>query len=721
MEEAANAIKKALKSIGKTVTKIVLPPILIVTIIIVLITGATYMVMKWIAKAVNEVSTEFTTNVTIDESGVASSGMSAKEMWDEMGKKGYDVDKYLKNPKELQRLLNAELVTQLPDTRKDVTKSVDWDAIYKEKPNASNRKINVLFVGNSKTYTNELPTQFQKLAESLGNEVNAERTSNAWGGRTLNDFMEEDGPSNDLKNKVKEKKWDFIVLQEQTDASLSSTQLTESASSIIQYVRENSNEDVIPIFAAWSVLGDFDEASYNKAIGNYEAAQAQNGGDVAYIARALIECHKQYPEITFFQDDNLHPTMEGTYLAACCIYGAIYETETKGAKFKAGISEEDGTHIQEISDEVQKNNMSNKVQGIVKFKRHDSDGNTYYMTYVEPEVFYGWQEAYNLTSDSSARQSAMENISKHYTLVKKPGSANNTNLSNEKASNVGEKVVEYVKSKLGCPYVWATAGPDTFDCSGLTSAAYASAGITISRNDQEQHDDPQFEQIPISEAQPGDILWHSGHVGIYIGNDEFIHAPKPGDVVSQVAMQYGGWTCALHLKASDNTSSEKDKEKEKDKKESDKKKSDTNNVQPGFTQIYPDIDQTGYSQVYTSSTGRTYKDFKQIPPAPYAGQPYNGSTIGSYGCGITSAAIVLSSFAGCEDIDPSVTGSQMSYTSDTGFFASRGISAESIEGDFSAEEIANFLKDGKVLVAGYRGNPAIYRRSTLCCNCRYGF
>ena len=90
-------------------------------------------------------------------------------------------------------------------------------------------------------------------------------------------------------------------------------------------------------------------------------------------------------------------------------------------------------------------------------------------------------------------------------------------------------VVEFARSRLGCPYVWGATGPDTFDCSGLTQWCYAQAGISIPRNSEAQY--VGGKKIPMSEVQPGDILWKPGHVGIYIGNNMYIHAPHAGDVV----------------------------------------------------------------------------------------------------------------------------------------------------------------------------------------------
>ncbi|MEU6377660.1 NlpC/P60 family protein [Streptomyces sp. NPDC046909] len=88
--------------------------------------------------------------------------------------------------------------------------------------------------------------------------------------------------------------------------------------------------------------------------------------------------------------------------------------------------------------------------------------------------------------------------------------------------------VSYAYSKLGSPYVWGATGPDAFDCSGLTQAAYRSAGISIPRTTYAQIDTGH--RVSRSELQPGDLVFFYSaisHVGIYIGNGQMIHAPNP--------------------------------------------------------------------------------------------------------------------------------------------------------------------------------------------------
>ncbi|MEU6573050.1 NlpC/P60 family protein [Streptomyces sp. NPDC046805] len=89
--------------------------------------------------------------------------------------------------------------------------------------------------------------------------------------------------------------------------------------------------------------------------------------------------------------------------------------------------------------------------------------------------------------------------------------------------------VAAARSALGRPYVWGASGPSGFDCSGLMQWSYARAGIQLPRTSQEQR--YAGRQIPLAEVRPGDLVVYrsdAGHVGMYVGNGQVIHAPHPG-------------------------------------------------------------------------------------------------------------------------------------------------------------------------------------------------
>ncbi len=105
-------------------------------------------------------------------------------------------------------------------------------------------------------------------------------------------------------------------------------------------------------------------------------------------------------------------------------------------------------------------------------------------------------------------------------------------------------VVGVAYAQLGKPYVWGAEGPDCFDCSGLTMYCYSvGAGISISHSSYEQANCGT--QVSVSELQPGDILGFRGwgHVGLYVGGGDFIHAPQTGDVVKVTSLSSRGNFC----------------------------------------------------------------------------------------------------------------------------------------------------------------------------------
>ncbi len=105
----------------------------------------------------------------------------------------------------------------------------------------------------------------------------------------------------------------------------------------------------------------------------------------------------------------------------------------------------------------------------------------------------------------------------------------------ESANSIGAKLVAEAKKHLGKKYVWGATGPNTFDCSGLTQYCHKKMGINIPRTSLEQS--RSGKSVSKSNLQMGDLIfWKTtsapvGHVGMYIGNGQFIHAPNSRSVV----------------------------------------------------------------------------------------------------------------------------------------------------------------------------------------------
>ena len=96
-------------------------------------------------------------------------------------------------------------------------------------------------------------------------------------------------------------------------------------------------------------------------------------------------------------------------------------------------------------------------------------------------------------------------------------------------------------SQLGVPYKFATASPGVnFDCSGLTKYAWGRAGVSLPHQSGAQY--AALPHVSKSDVQPGDLIFYYspiGHVGIYVGNGQLIHAPQTGDVVKVSAVNWG--------------------------------------------------------------------------------------------------------------------------------------------------------------------------------------
>ncbi|MEO8589003.1 MAG: SGNH/GDSL hydrolase family protein [Flavobacteriales bacterium] len=204
------------------------------------------------------------------------------------------------------------------------------------------QQTSVLFLGNSYTSVNDLPNTFRQLALSLGTEV--EVTMYAPGGYTLEDHKFDPA----TRNLIASQPWDFVVLQEQSQLGAFPS-MGQTAPQLAQLIEAN-NECTWPVlYMTWGrENGDAQSCVSYPFMCTYESMQqalrdnylntaVESNAFAAPVGVAWKHVRDDYPWIDLYQDDGSHPTVEGTYLAACVFYCTLFRQSCAGAYFQAGL------------------------------------------------------------------------------------------------------------------------------------------------------------------------------------------------------------------------------------------------------------------------------------------------------------------------------------------------------------------------------------------------
>jgi cell wall-associated NlpC family hydrolase len=150
-------------------------------------------------------------------------------------------------------------------------------------------------------------------------------------------------------------------------------------------------------------------------------------------------------------------------------------------------------------------------------------------------------------ADIEAKEQAAKNLLNRLTAAQRQQYNRMVATNNVPASTVANLpvptdaraaiAVNFAKAQLGKPYVWGAAGPNAYDCSGLTMAAWGKAGVKMEHGSRAQYAD--FPKVSRSELQPGDLVFFYSdihHVGIYVGNNTIIHAANPSSPIEYAPM-----------------------------------------------------------------------------------------------------------------------------------------------------------------------------------------
>jgi hypothetical protein len=218
--------------------------------------------------------------------------------------------------------------------------------------------ISILFIGNSYTYVNDLPKTFSALAELKGVHVIVDSVTA--GGAPL----EAHAKNPKVADKLRERAWDFVVLQEQSqrpalETSRVDKEVMPAASELDRLIHEARAETHTVFYETWARRdGDKENCPKVPAVCTHDGQQARLSATYARLARenhALLApvgtAWSRVRGLNLYQADGSHPTLLGTYLAACVFFDVLTGQKSDGAP-SLSLDEDDARALQKIADDV---------------------------------------------------------------------------------------------------------------------------------------------------------------------------------------------------------------------------------------------------------------------------------------------------------------------------------------------------------------------------------
>lgn len=236
------------------------------------------------------------------------------------------------------------------------TKTLLLLALFTSYKSFSQDSLSVLFVGNSYTYVNDLPNMFLNLTQSLGDNALIDSKTN--GGYTFQNHLSD--PLTDTK--IGSQAWDYVVIQGQSQEpsfpyDQVNTNTLPPAVQLADSVYANNYCSQVMYFMTWGrQVGDpqwdsintFDKMNVrlrNAYLRISDSAEAS----VSPVGVAWKYVRDNYPTINLYSGDGSHPSVEGSYLAACTFYASLFRKSPVGATYTAGLTATVAGQLQEAA------------------------------------------------------------------------------------------------------------------------------------------------------------------------------------------------------------------------------------------------------------------------------------------------------------------------------------------------------------------------------------
>ena len=203
-----------------------------------------------------------------------------------------------------------------------------------------------LFVGNSCTYINGNPIKFKGLCKAAGKEVSVDYCT--YGSAYFYEYADESHPRGQaLRNMLKNKKYDYIVLQDGTPCELHKR--TEALEVLLELVKENGAKPLLYMRYGYETDKEKRIAANADMYGTFMMMSDLYNIPVAPVAWAFTMCILDHPEINLYADDEGHHSKAGSYLAACCYLYSYCGISPIGNTYTAGIDEKTALILQKVA------------------------------------------------------------------------------------------------------------------------------------------------------------------------------------------------------------------------------------------------------------------------------------------------------------------------------------------------------------------------------------
>lgn len=238
----------------------------------------------------------------------------------------------------------------------DFNAQIQW----REPDPAAGELPTILFVGNSHTFTNDLPGTFYNLAESLGRECDVYDLTE--GSYTLERFADpEDEMGAVLDEALTVQSWDFVVLQENTGNAVSPKAdkvMFPFARTLDEKIKAAGGQTAF--LMTWAPENGVKSGGLTLSrdeiqtmlAGNYMAVADELNDLVIPAGIGFMRCAMQYPDIDLWDEDEQHPAPAGTYLAACTAYAVFFRESPENASFTGGLDADTAIRLQTLAREL---------------------------------------------------------------------------------------------------------------------------------------------------------------------------------------------------------------------------------------------------------------------------------------------------------------------------------------------------------------------------------